>query len=185
MKLIFGMGCALLLSLLVFTGCGIKSSEYTATAKTVQVLKEYEGVKVTLNEFTALNPGENSQLCRFTTDVKTPHKMPYEMYIEKALKEELMMAGIYHKNSKIRLSGYLQEARASSSIGDAYWTYRIRISSSNGEYIILKIKKEYEASYLNAPACNDMATAFAPSIKELVYEIVTHPNFHKLVSDRT
>jgi hypothetical protein len=174
-----------ILTAIFLAGCGVKCSEYSATAKTVKVLKEYNGVNVTLNKFTALNPGENTQLCRFVKDVITPDKMPYEMYIQNALKEEFMMAGLYEDNAKIRLSGYLQEARGSSMVGDAYWTYRIRISSNNGNYIIVKMNKTFESSYLSGTACDEMANAFAPSIKELVHQIVTHPNFYKLIGDRT
>ncbi len=58
-------------AVLALTGCGIKSSEYSASAKNVQVLKSYSDKKIAVDNFLVKKPGENSTLCRLAETIKT------------------------------------------------------------------------------------------------------------------
>jgi len=181
MKKYLNIGMAVAVSAILFTGCGIKSSEYSASAQNVQTLKKYENTKIAVNKFTAKTPGEYSTLCRLAETITTPNDEPYETYIEKALKEELLMAGMYDANSKIKISGYVEEVVGSSMLGDAYWSFKVKVSSENGKEYTVSTKKEYSSSFVAYTACNNMGSTFAPSVKQLINDIITHPKFATLL----
>ncbi len=181
MKKYLNIGIVVATSAILFTGCGIKSSEYSASAQNVQTLKKYEDTKIGLHKFSAKNPGQHSTMCRLAETITTPNDESYETYIMNALKEELMMAGIYDENAKIKLTGYIEEVVGSSMLGDAYWQFKVKVSSLNGNEFVVNTKKEYSSSYLATTACNNMGSTFAPSVKELISDIVSHPNFATLL----
>jgi hypothetical protein len=175
------LSVAVITTAVLFTGCGIKSSEYSASAQNVQALKKYEGTKIAVSKFTAKTPGQHSTLCRLAETITTPNDEPYESYIEKALKEELMMAGLYDESSKIKISGYIEEVVGSSMLGDAYWKFKVKVSSSNGKEFTVSTKKEYSSSFLAYTACNNMGSTFAPSVKQLITDIINNKDFPSLL----
>ena len=181
MKNYLNIGLTITASVFLLTGCGIKSSEYSASAKNVQTLKNYGTAKIGINKFTAKKPGEYSTLCRLAETITTPNDEPYETYIENALKEELMMAGLYDANSKIKISGYLEEINGSSMLGDAYWQFKVKVTSTNGNEFTVNTKKQYSSSFVAYTACNNMGSTFAPSVKQLISDIVSHPKFATLL----
>ena len=95
-------------------------------------------------------------------------KTDITLNIEKALKEELMMAGRYDENSKIKISGFIEEVNGSSMLGDAYWQFKVKVSSSNGNEFTVNTKKPHSSAYLAYTACNNLGSTFAPSIRQLV-----------------
>lgn len=174
-------GFAIAASTIIFTGCGIKSSEYSASAKNVQTVKSYGDTKIGLNKFTAKTPGEHSTLCRLAETITTPNDEPYEMYIENALKEELLMAGVYDENAKIKISGHLEQVQGSSMLGDAYWMFVVKVSSTNGKSFTVTTKKPHSSAYLAYTACNNLGSTFMPSVKQLITDILSHPKFKNLI----
>lgn len=180
MKLGFSLVTAVAATL-IFTGCGIKSSDYSVSAENVQKLRTYKDVKLGINGFTADKKDESTVMCRMAETIETPNDEPFEKYIENALKDELIMSGIYDDNAKVKLSGHLKKVYASSMIGDAYWSYDIEVTSSNGKSFNLESKHEYGSAYLAYTACNNMGTSFAPSVKKLIKDIINHPQFDNLI----
>ena len=152
------------LAAFVFTGCGIKTSEYNVSADNVEQLRSYKNVKIGVNEFTAVNTGESSILCRLAETVETPNEETFEKYIENALKSELKMAGIYDANSKIKLSGLVKKVGASTMLGDAYWSFDVNVSSTNGKNFDIQSRHEYGSAFLAITACNNMGSSFGPSV---------------------
>ncbi|XPV68247.1 MAG: hypothetical protein ACNI25_13150 [Halarcobacter sp.] len=181
MKKYVNLGLIIASSAILFTGCGIKSSEYSASAQNVQTLKKYKNTKIGVSSFSAKNPGQHSTLCRLAETITTPNDESYETYIEKALKEELMMAGLYDEKSKIKINGYLEEVVGSSMLGDAYWKFKIKVSSSNGEEFTVTTKKDYSSSFLAYTACNNMGSTFQPSVKQLITDIINDERFASLL----
>jgi len=172
------------LAAFVLTGCGIKTSDYSVSADNVQKLRSYKDVKLGLNTFTANNKNESTVLCRAAETIETPNDEPFEKYIEDALRDELIMAGIYDKNADLKLSGNLKKVYASSMIGDAYWSFDIKVTSSNGKSIDLESKNEYGSAFLAYTACNNMGSSFAPSVKKLIKDILNHPQFDALIASK-
>ena len=166
---------------LLFTGCGIKTNEYNVSADNVQTLRNYQDLKLDVSNFTASNKDESSVMCRLAETVSTPKGEPFSEYIKDAFVSELKMAGVYDKNSDLKISGNLNKIYGSSMFGNAYWEMDVTVTSSNGNSITVNTKRDYPSSYLASTACNNMGTSFAPSVKQLIGDILDHKDFSKLV----
>ena len=163
------------------TGCGLKTADYGISSDNVQKLREFSESKINVGKFTAQTPNENQVLCRLAETISTPQGESFEEYIKKAFISELVMAGIYDKNSQIEISGHLEKIYGSTMLGDAYWEVEVVISSSTGKSIKVRKKREYPSAFVAYTACNNMATSFSPTIKELIYEIINHKDFPSLL----
>lgn len=181
MKKILFLSSSVILATLLFTGCGIKTTEYNVSADNVQTLRSYQDVKLAVSEFTATNQGESSAMCRLAETISTPKGEPFSKYIENAIISELKMAGNYDKNSDIKLFGNINNIYGSSMIGNAYWEIDATITSSNGKSLTVNTKREYPSAFLAFTACINMGTAFAPTVNQLVNEILNHKDFSELI----
>ena len=137
-----------LLATLLFTGCGIKTNEYNVSADNVQTLRNYQDLKLDVSNFTASNKDESSVMCRLAETVSTPKGEPFSEYIKDAFVSELKMAGVYDKNSDLKISGNLNKIYGSSMFGNAYWEMDVTVTSSNGNSITVNTKRDYPSSYL-------------------------------------
>lgn len=166
---------------LSITGCGLKTSDYAVSADNVQTLRTFNNTKIAVDSFTAKTPNESQILCRLAETITTPQGESFEKYIEKALVAELIMAGIYDKDSKLKLTGHLEKIYGSTMLGNAYWEIEIKISSSNGKELSVQTKREYPSAFVAYTACNNMASSFSPTIKQLINEIINHKDFASLL----
>lgn len=170
-----------LVTTLLFSGCGIKINEYNVSADNVQTLRNYKDLKLDVSTFTASNKDESSVMCRLAETVSTPKGEPFSQYIEEALVSELKMASVYDKNLDLKISGNLNKIYGSTMFGNAYWEINVTITSSNGKSITVNTKRDYPSSYLASTACNNMGTSFAPTIKQLINDILNHKDFAELL----
>lgn len=175
------LSSSLLLSTFLFTGCGIKTSEYNVSADNVQTLRDYKELKLDVSNFTATNSGESSVMCRLAETISTPKGEPFSEYIKEALISELKMAGVYSKNSELKISGNLNKIYGSTMLGNAYWEINVTVSSTNGKSITVNTKRDYPSSYLASTACNNMGTSFEPTVNQLVSDILNHKDFPELI----
>ncbi|WP_198304534.1 hypothetical protein [Arcobacter vandammei] len=182
MKKVLLLSSSVALATLLFTGCGIKTTEYNVSADNVQTLRNYQDVKLGVSEFTAKNQGESSVMCRLAETITTPKGEPFSEYIKDALISELKMAGNYDANSDLKISGNLNEIYGSSTIGNAYWEVNVTITSSNGKSLTVNTKRDYPSAFVAYTACNNMGTSFAPTIKQLISDIVNHKDFATLLN---
>src|SRR5574344_1271102 len=182
MRKILLLSSSVALATLLFTGCGIKTTEYNVSADNVQTLRTYQDVKLGVSEFTATNKGESSVMCRLAETITTPKGEPFSEYIKDALISELKMAGNYDVNSDLKLSGNLNKIYGSSTIGNAYWEVNVTITSSNGKSLTVNTKRDYPSAFVAYTACNNMGTSFAPTIKQLIGDIVNHKDFATLLN---
>lgn len=164
----------------LFTGCGIKTSEYNVSADNNVKLRNLDA-KIAVGSFTAKNEGEASVLCRLAETITTPQDESFAKYIENALVSELKMAGIYDQNADVKIKGHVQKVYGSSMLGNAYWEIVIDISSSNGKSFTVTTKREYGSAFLAYTACNNMGSSFEPTIKQLISDIISHPEFRSLI----
>lgn len=170
------------LATLLFTGCGIKTSEYNVSADNVSTLRDYKELKLDVGNFTATNAGESSVMCRLAETISTPQGEPFSEYIKEALLSELKMAGVYDKNSDLKISGNVNKVYGSSMFGNAYWEINVTVTSTTGKSITVNTKRDYPSSYLATTACNNMGTSFSPTIKQLIGEIINHKDFPTLLN---
>lgn len=174
---------SILATTLLFTGCGIKTNEYNVSADNVQKLRSYDNLKIDVSTFTATNKDESSVMCRLAETISTPQGEPFSDYIKEAFVSELKMAGIYDNNADLKISGNLNKIYGSSMLGNAYWEIDVTISSSNGKSLKVNTKRDYPSTYLATTACSNMGTSFAPTIKQLIGEIINHEDFITLTKN--
>ncbi len=175
------LSSTIVLAAFLFTGCGIKTSEYNVSADNVQTLRDYKDLKLDVSNFTATNSGESSVMCRLAETISTPKGETFSEYIKDALVSELKMAGVYDKNSDLKISGNLDKIYGSTMFGNAYWEISVTITSTNGKSLTVNTKRDYPSSYLASTACNNMGTSFSPTIKQLIGDIINHKNFSELL----
>eukprot|EP01156_Anaeramoeba_ignava_P011488 Anaeramoba_ignava/a483548_23.p1 GENE.a483548_23~~a483548_23.p1 ORF type:complete len:186 (-),score=9.13 a483548_23:1022-1579(-) len=182
MKKIILNATGILAASVILTGCGIKTNEYNVSADNVMQLKKMENTKIAVDSFDSANPGESSKLCRLAETISTPQGEPFEKYIENALKSELKMADMYDENSNLKISGKVLKVDASTMLGNAYWAIELTVKSNNGKTIQVNTKREYPSAYLAMTACNNMATSFSPTVRNLVSDIINHKEFKTLLN---
>lgn len=179
-KLVYGIIVAAIA--ISFTGCGLKTAEYAMSADNVTELRKIANKKIAVDSFSAVSTGEKHIMCRLAETISTPRGESFSDYIEDALKTELKMAGLYDQSSKLRLSGKLIKIYGSSMLGDAYWEVELEVKSSNGKSIQVHTKREYPSAFLAYTACNNMASSFSPTIRQLITDIINHKDFNSLLN---
>lgn len=170
--------------LMVFTGCANKVPNYANSPQNIRAIKNIvneEKVAINIIPFTAKNEGESKVMCRLATPVGTPDGMTFAKYIEDALTVELEIGNMYDPKSNIKVTGYLEDVYGSTTLGNAYWEFKIKISSSNGKSFDLVTKYDYESNFTAYSACSEMQRSYLPAVQDLIYKIITHPNFKELL----
>ena len=174
----------------IISGCSVKIPEkyykneippYSASSDNVMEMKSLQ-TKINIGKFTSYNKDEKPT-CRFGGSyIITQDGTSLDTYIENAFVKELKLAGIYDKNAKITISGYIKEYISSSSISDAHWIVNIDIKSINGKQFNVVHTTKYDASFNGITACaEDMPNAFKKTVKELILNIITHKKFKTLL----
>jgi hypothetical protein len=169
-----------LLSATLATGCAFNVSPYGASVNNVESIK-LAGIKpVSVAPFLAAEPGKSSINCRAAGPVTvTPS---FSTYIEKALIDELKLAGAYDSKSELILKGKLEEIDFSSGITDGKWIFTITLSNSRGESFTTNSIFGFSGSFVADRACQETAQAFAPAVQKLVQDIVSNPQFRKIAN---
>jgi hypothetical protein len=120
-------------------------------------------------------------MCRLATPVGTPDGMTFAKYIEDALSTEMEMGNMIDPKSKITITGNLESIYGSTVLGNAYWEFKIKVTSSNGKSINVTSRYDYESSFTAYSACTEMQRSYLPAVQELVNKIVTNPQFTELL----
>jgi hypothetical protein len=174
----------------IISGCSVKMPEkfykneippYSASSDNVMEMKTIE-TKINISKFTSYNKDEKPTCRLGGSYITTQDGSSLDSYIEKAFVKELKLAGVYDKNAKITISGYIKEYISSSSISDAHWVVNIDIKSNNGKQFNIVHTTKYDASFNGLTACaEDMPNAFKQTVKELILDIITHKKFQTLL----
>jgi len=139
------------------------------------------GIKpVAVESFSSTNPGQSSITCRAAGPVSVSPS--FENYIEKALIDELKLAGVYDPNSNFKLKGKLEEIDFSSGITDGKWLFTVTISNNKNESLTAKSIYGFSGSFVADKACQETAQAFSPAVQKLVEDIVRDPKFKQIAN---
>lgn len=168
---------------LLMSGCANKVPTYSNTPQNMRAVKTVAASSAPINigKFTATNEGESKVMCRLATPIGTPDGVTFAKYIEDALSTELEMGNMIDPKSKITITGNLDNIYGSTVLGNAYWEFKIKVTSSNGKSIDVTSRYDYESSFSAYSACSEMQRSYLPAVQELVNKIVTHPNFGELL----
>ena len=170
----------LALSVSLLSGCAYNASPYGASVKNVDAIKSISMKPVAVAKFQATKPGVASITCRAAGPVTVSPS--FENYIEKAFIDELKLANAYDANSKIILSGKLEEIDFSSGITDGNWAFTLVVSNARGESFSTKSVFGFSGSFAADKACQEVAQAFSPAVQKLIEDIVRDPKFKQIAS---
>jgi hypothetical protein len=104
-----------------------------------------------------------------------------QKYIEDALSVELEMGNMLDPKSQVKIGGYIEELYGSTTLGNAYWEFKVKVTSSNGKSFDVASRYDYESSFTAYSACSEMQRSYMPAVQQLVNKIVTDPGFKTLL----
>lgn len=162
------------------SGCAYNVSPYGASVANVESIKSLDIKPVSVAKFSSTQPGQSSITCRAAGPVTVSPS--FETYIEKALIDELKLAGAYDPNSPLVLRGKLEEIDFSSGITDGKWLFTLTVSNARDESFTTKSIFGFSGSFVADKACQETAQAFAPAVQKLVQDVVRDPQFRKIAN---
>ncbi len=133
--------------------------------------------------FTGLADFDNS--CRAADPIAPPDNMSFEAYIQKALADELKVAGMFDDKAPIiTLSGVVESLSFSSSRGltGGTWDIGLRVNSSNGKTIFVSEYYEFNSGFIADTACKQTAEAYFPAVQNIIGKLVSSPEFKSLAT---
>lgn len=128
-------------------------------------------------------PSSFDRACRGAGPIAPPDNMTFEAYIQKALADELKVAGMYNdKTPNTTLTGSVEKLSFSSSRGltGGEWDISLRINSSNGKSIFVSEHYEFESGFVADTACKQTAEAYLPAVQNIIGKAIKHPDFRGL-----
>lgn len=164
-----------------FSGCANKVYTYSPkTANIIHLENMQNASKVAVGKFTDSGRKEHSVMCRLATPIGTPKGETFASYIQDAFTQELMLAKKYDPKSNIKITANLDDIYGSTTLGNAYWEFKVTIKSSNGNSYKVHSRYDYESSFSAMSACSEMQRSFVPAVQKLNTDIITNPKFPSL-----
>jgi hypothetical protein len=175
---------AVVLTMLSLSACSTYMPQrYSISADNNVVLKTIGAGNINVGSFKGPEKFDNS--CRAAGPIAPPDNMSFEAYIQKALADELKVAGKFDdKTPKITLSGVVEQLGFSSSRGltGGSWDIGLRIESSNGKSIYVSEHYEFNSGFIADTACKQTAEAYYPAVQNVIGKLVKSPEFLALVT---
>lgn len=162
-------------AVVLLSGCAFKTSPYGASVQNVEAIKASNLKPVAVATFKSAKPGLNSITCRAAGPVTV--EPSFEAYVQKALIDELKLAGAYDPASPVVLSGTLEAVDFSSGITDGNWTFSLAVANSRNESFTTKSSYGFSGSFVADRACQEVAQAFVPAVQQLIKDVVKNPKF--------
>lgn len=138
-----------------------------------------------INVGTFKGPASFDNACRGAGPIAPPDNLSFEAYIQKALADELKVAGMFdEKTPKVTLSGVVEQLSFSSSRGmtGGEWDIALRLNSSNGKFISALEHYEFNSGFAADTACKQTAEAYLPAVQNLIGKLIKSPEFKSLLT---
>ncbi len=169
---------------LVLSACSTYMPQrYGISADNNVALKAISAGNINVGAFKG--PANFDNNCRAAGPIAPPDNMSFEAYIQKALADELKVAGKYDdKAPKVTLSGVVEQLAFSSSRGltGGSWDIGLRVYSSNGKSTYVSEHYEFNSGFVADTACKQTAEAYFPAVQNLIGKLVKAPEFVSLVT---
>ncbi|MDQ7061859.1 MAG: hypothetical protein Q9M43_12355 [Sulfurimonas sp.] len=177
------IGSLALVLTVVFSGCANKVPTYSPkTANIMQLKGMSSDAKTSVGKFTDSGNEETKVMCRLATPIGTPSGETFTSYIQDALTQELMLADKFDPKSSNILTANLNDIYGSTTLGNAYWEFKVTVKSSNGTSFDTNSRYDYDSSYFAGSACSEMQRSFVPAVQKLNNEIINNPKFKDLLA---
>ena len=172
------------LAALSLVGCSTYMPQrYSINADTNVALKAIGVSNINVGSFKG--PANFDHSCRAAGPISPPDNMSFEAYIQKALTDELKVAGIFdEKTPKVTLTGVLEQLAFSSSRGltGGSWDIGLRVNSSNGKSTFVSEHYEFNSGFVADTACKQTAEAYLPAVQNTIGKLVKAPEFKALIT---
>lgn len=156
---------------------------YTISADNNVALKATGGSNINVGAFRGPAGFDNN--CRAVGPISPPDDMSFEAYIQKALKDELKVAGMFDdKTPKITLTGAVEQLSFSSTRGltGGTWDIGLRVISSNGKSTFVTEHYEFKSGFDGVTACKQTAEAYLPAVQDLIGTLVKSADFRDMIT---
>ncbi|MFN4088629.1 MAG: hypothetical protein ACK4QW_06230 [Alphaproteobacteria bacterium] len=178
------MAKVLAIALLLFLGaCSTYTPQrYTISADNNVALKTLGVGGVAVGPFAG--PPKFDPACRLVGPIGLPDGLSFEAYIQKALADELKVAGMYEGVSpRVTLTGAIEHLSFSSTRGitGGLWEVTLRLYSSNGRSMVTSESYSFRSGYMAETGCKQTAEAFLPTVQNLIGKLIADPRFRGLV----
>lgn len=168
----------------ILTGCSTYMPQrYSISADNNVALKSIGVGKVNVGAFKGPASFDNS--CRAAGPIAPPDNLSFAAYIQKALADELKVAGMYNDTGPdVTLSGTVESLAFSSSRGltGGSWDIGLRVQSSNGKATLVSEHYEFNSGFVADTACKQTAEAYYPAVQNLIGKLIKSPDFRALLA---
>lgn len=171
-----------LVAIMALSGCANKVHDYSVSTENLIALKSISKTskKVNIGKFTDSGREERSVMCRLATPIGTPQGNTFASYIQNALKKELIISDMYSESGAATITANLDETYGSTTLGNAYWSFKMTLKSSNGQTYKVDSRYDYESSFSAMSACSEMQRSYPLAVQKLIGKIVKDPKFSSL-----
>jgi uncharacterized lipoprotein YajG len=177
-------GAAMAAAALILAGCDTTSAVASYTPSTPNVLAfqsalKSKGTMVKVGDFSAADSIEQPG-CRMAGTLDVTSGKPIQEYIKNALQTELFTAQVYDVNGPVTISGNVDTVKV-NTFGTGAWTLAMTVTSNVDPVgYRVEIVRQFATSYTAIAACQNATNAFAPSVQDLLGQVVNNPGFAKL-----
>jgi hypothetical protein len=155
---------------------------YSTSADNTVLLRAMGPANAKVGSFS--DPADFDRNCRAAGPLAPPDGMTFGGYIQKALTDELKVAGLYDDRSTATLTGELTRLEFSSSKGltGGSWDIDLTVKSSNGKSVSASEHYEFNSGFVAITACKQTAEAYLPAVQNLINKLVKDPGFRDLLA---
>ena len=116
--------------------------------------------------------------------MKVADNLTHTQYIQKALEDELKIAGAFAPtNQRVTLGGKVSKLEFSSTKGltGGYWQIDLLIDSTNGKRLDVSEYYEFNSGFGANDACKNTAEAYSRAVQNLIGKAVRDSKFPELL----
>lgn len=156
--------------------------KYQPSTDNSNLLQDISSNKITAGEFTPETPEVNELSLRAGGNLISPYRESYTLYLNKALEEELKLAGVWDSKSSTIISGTLIENIldiSGFSIGTASIKVKFIVTRDNNIVYSkpLSASHEWESSFLGAVAIPAGQNNYHILVQKLFSKLFSDPDF--------
>jgi len=171
-------------AMMTLAACDTTSPPGSYVASTPNVLAfqsalKAKGTTVKVGQFTA-DPSVVAPGCRMAGTLDVTSGKPIEEYVKNALQTELFTAQVYDVNGAVTINCHLDTLKV-NTFGTGSWTLGLQVTSNLdpvGYHV--EATRTFATSYTAIAACQNATNAFAPTVQDLLGQVVNNPGFAKL-----
>lgn len=170
----------LLVAAIALSGCVAEFyvARYSIAASNVEAFRASGDRKIGVAAFTAAEEGSRAEVSCRGSAMMTPAHETYAAYIQRALVDELRVAGLYAANAPTQIKGHLAHIDVNTT-KDPHWEISLIVTVGNSQPFALERKYPFLSSFIGTKACELAGQAFLAAVQDLVGALAREPRFVK------